>query len=110
MLAFSFLELFNNTSPSVSVALRRIGATHLKLTAAMRPYSPLFLLCRILYTLQGRHVLSKSGTAEKFTLFEYDPATPHQVSECSLARPHQLKVLRREFILTICPQCVSLLV
>ena len=42
---------------------------------------------------QGRHVLLKSGTAEKFTLFE-----------CSLARPHQLKVLLREFILTTCPQ------
>ena len=31
----------NYTSPSVSVALRRIGATHLMLTAAMRPYSSL---------------------------------------------------------------------
>ena len=29
------------TSPSVSVALRQIGAMHLKLTAAMRPYSSL---------------------------------------------------------------------
>ena len=57
--------------------------------------------------IQGRHVLSKSGTAEKFTLFECGPATPHQFSECSLARPHQLKVLRREFILTTCPQCVQ---
>ena len=33
----------NDTSPSVSVALRRIGATHLKLTAAMRPYSSLIV-------------------------------------------------------------------
>ena len=32
-----------NMSPSVSVALRRIGATHLKLTAAMRPYFSLIL-------------------------------------------------------------------
>ena len=39
------------TSPSVSVALRPIGATHLKLTADMRPYSSLFLPCRMLYTL-----------------------------------------------------------
>ena len=41
----SLLTLFPliliTTSPSVSVALRRIGATHLVLTAAMRPYSSL---------------------------------------------------------------------
>ena len=30
-------EFIVMTSPSVSVALRRIGATHLKLTATMRP-------------------------------------------------------------------------
>ena len=47
----SLSENIMNTSPSVSVALRRIGATHLKLTAAMRPYSPLFLPCRMLYAL-----------------------------------------------------------
>ena len=33
-----------NTSPSVSVALRRIGTTLLKLTAAMQPYSSLIFL------------------------------------------------------------------
>ena len=41
----------NNTSPSVSVALLRIGATHLKLTADMRLYSSRFIPCRMLYTL-----------------------------------------------------------
>ena len=46
-----FLSEIINTSPSVSVALRRIGATHLKLTADMRPYSSLFLPCRMLYML-----------------------------------------------------------
>ena len=39
------------TSPSVGVALRRIGGTHLKLTSDMRPYSSIFLSCRMLYTL-----------------------------------------------------------
>ena len=39
------------TSPSVSVALRRIGATHPKLTADLQPYSSLFIPCRMLYTL-----------------------------------------------------------
>ena len=37
------LDFYCTTSPSVSVALRPIGATHLKLTAAMRPYSSLNL-------------------------------------------------------------------
>ena len=79
---------FNNTSPSVSVASRplfvRVRHYATQLTAASRPYPP-----------------------RKFTLFECGPATPHQFSGCSLARPHQLKVLRREFILTTCPQCVQ---
>ena len=39
------------TSPSVSVALRRIGATHPKLTADLQHYSSLFIPCRMLYTL-----------------------------------------------------------
>ena len=46
---WKFIVSFNCTSPSVSVALRRIGAVHLKLTAAMRPYSSPFPPWRMLY-------------------------------------------------------------
>ena len=46
-----YIYIYIYMSPSVSVALRRIGAPHLKLTADMRPYSSLFLPCRIIYTL-----------------------------------------------------------
>ena len=46
-----YTKYINKTNPSASVYLRRIGATHLKLTPDMRPYTSLFLTCRMLYAL-----------------------------------------------------------